>query len=161
MIHLIDNQRRSGASTPRRYRMSLRNHNGFPQCVALIDLLFLLLLFTAMSTQFIRISGIRVDLPSANAPQESVLGKLIVTITPGEYENDCRFYFRDREIKLDELRSIFSRQTERHKKTVIIRCDQKVPMGMLYELTASAHEAGMAVLVASQTPEIKPETRFE
>lgn len=149
------------SSSTRRYRMSLRSHNGFPQCVALIDLLFLLLLFTAMSTQVIRISGIRVDLPQANAPQESVLGKLIVTVTSGEYENDCHFYFRDREIKLDELRQIFSQQSERHKKTVIIRADRKVPLGVLYELTASVHEAGMAVLIASQTPESKPEMRFE
>ena len=90
----------------RRYRTKLRSHNGFPYCVALLDLLFLLLLFVAMSTQVIRISGIKVDLPQADAPQESVLGKLIVTITPGEYENDCRYYFRDREIKLDGLRQI-------------------------------------------------------
>lgn len=148
-------------SPHRRYRMRLRSHNGFPQCIALIDLLFLLLLFTAMSAQVIRISGIRVDLPQANAPQESILGKLIVTVTPGEYDNECRFYFRDREIQLDELRQIFSQQNERHKKTVIIRCDRKVPMGVLYELTASVHEAGMTVLIASQTPETKPEMRFE
>ena len=158
MIHL--NQNRNNSCAPRRYRMSLRSHNGFPQCVALVDLLFLLLLFTAMSTQVIRISGIRVDLPRAEAPHESVLGKLIVTITPGAYENDCRFYFRDRQVTLDELRQSFSQQTERHKKTVIIRCDRKVPLGVLYEVTASAHEAGMAVLIASQSPEVRPEMRF-
>ena len=158
---MIRFKQNNSSSSTRRYRMSLRSHNGFPQCVALIDLLFLLLLFTAMSTQVIRISGIRVDLPQANAPQESVLGKLIVTVTSGEYENDCHFYFRDREIKLDELRQIFSQQSERHKKTVIIRADRKVPLGVLYELTASVHEAGMAVLIASQTPESKPEMRFE
>ena len=157
MIHLKDNS--SGA--PRKYRMTLRSHNGFPQCVALIDLLFLLLLFTAMSTQVIRISGIRVDLPRADAPKESILGKLIVTITPGEYDNECRYFFRDREIKLDELRQIFSQQTERHKKTVIIRADRNIPQGVLYELTTSIHEAGMAVLIASQPPKSKPEMRFE
>ena len=85
---MIRFKQNNSSSSTRRYRMSLRSHNGFPQCVALIDLLFLLLLFTAMSTQVIRISGIRVDLPQANAPQESVLGKLIVTVTSGEYEND-------------------------------------------------------------------------
>ncbi len=147
--------------TTRRYRTNLRSHNGFPYCVALMDLLFLLLLFAAMSTQVIRISGIRVDLPQAVAPQESVLGKLIVTITPGEYESDCRFYFRDRAIQLDELRQIFSQQTERHKKTVIIRSDRKVPTGVLHELIASIHEAGMAVLIAVQTPDARPEMRFE
>ncbi len=157
MIHLRNNS--SGA--PRKYRMTLRSHNGFPQCVALIDLLFLLLLFTAMSTQVIRISGIRVDLPIADAPKESILGKLIVTITPGEYDNECRYFFRDREIKLDELRQIFSQQTERHKKTVIIRADRNIPQGVIYELTASIHEAGMAVLIASQPPKSKPEMRFE
>ena len=108
MIHLNNNP----SGTPRKYRMTLRSHNGFPQCVALIDLLFLLLLFTAMSTQVIRISGIRVDLPRADAPQESILGTLIVTIIPGEDGNECRYFFRDREIKLDELQQIFSQQTE-------------------------------------------------
>ena len=157
MIHLKDNS--SGA--PRKYRMTLRSHTGFPQCVALIDLLFLLLLFTAMSTQVIRISGIRVDLPRADAPKESILGKLIVTITPGEYDNECRYFFRDREIKLDELRQIFSQQTERQKKTVIIRSDRRVPTGVLHELIASIHEAGMAVLIAVQTPDVRPEMRFE
>ncbi|MBR4884530.1 MAG: biopolymer transporter ExbD [Lentisphaeria bacterium] len=145
----------------RRYRTKLRDHNGFPYCVALLDLLFLLLLFVAMSTQVIRISGIKVDLPQADAPQESVLGKLIVTITPGEYENDCRYYFRDREIKLDGLRQIFSQQTERNKKTVIIRSDRKVPAGVLHELISSIHEANMSVLIAVQPPDARPEMHFE
>ena len=145
----------------RRYRTKLRSHNGFPYCVALLDLLFLLLLFVAMSTQVIRISGIKVDLPQADAPQESVLGKLIVTITPGEYENDCRYYFRDREIKLDSLRQIFSQQTERNRKTVIIRSDRKVPTGVLHELISSIHEANMSVLIAVQTPDARPEMNFE
>ena len=147
--------------TARRYRTNLRSHNGLPYCVALLDLMFLLLLFTAMSTQVIRISGIRVDLPQADAPQESVLGKLVVTITPGEYENECRFYFHDREIKLDELQSKFSQEKERHKKTVIIRSDRKVPTGVLHKLIASIHEAGMAVLIAVQTPDARPEMSFE
>ena len=145
----------------RRYRSRLRSHSGFPYCVALIDLLFLLLLFTAVSTQVIKISGIRVDLPQANAPQESVLGKLVVTVTGGQDEKSCRYYFRDREIKLDELQSIFSREKERHKKTVIIRSDRKVPMGALHELIAEINGAGMPVLIAVQTPDSKPEIRFE
>ena len=158
MIHFKEMNR---VVAKRRFRMRLRSHSGFPSCVAIIDLLFLLLMFATMSTQVIRISGIRVNLPQANAPQESVLGKLIVTITPGEYESDCRFYFRDREIKLDELRQIFSEQTERHKKTVIVRSDRKVPAGVLNELVASVHEAGMTVLIAVQTPDVRPEMRFE
>ena len=158
MIHFKEMNR---VVAKRRFRMRLRSHSGFPSCVAIIDLLFLLLMFATMSTQVIRISGIRVNLPQANAPQESVLGKLIVTITPGEYESDCRFYFRDREIKLDELRQIFSEQTERHKKTVIVRSDRKVPAGVLNELVASVHEAGMTVLIAVQTPDVRPEMRCE
>jgi hypothetical protein len=42
----------------RRYRTTLRNHNSFIHCVAFINLLFLLLIFTALATQVVRISGI-------------------------------------------------------------------------------------------------------
>ena len=147
--------------TVRRYRTRLKPLWKVSQCLAILDLFLLLLFFILLSSSVVRISGIRVDLPQANAPQESVLGKLVVTVTPGEDENSCRYYFRDREIKLDELQSIFSREKERHKKTVIIRSDRKVPMGALHELIAEINGAGMPVLIAVQTPDSKPEIRFE
>ena len=158
MIHLTDS---SSGVVRRRYRTTLRCHNSFPQCVALIDLLFILLLFVALTTQVTRLSGIRVDLPQVEAPLETVLGKLIVTVTPGEYESDCRIFFRDRELSLDELRQIFSQQTDRHEKTVVIRADRKVPSGVLYELVASANEAKLAALIAVQAPDARTEMRFE
>ena len=158
MIRLNPNS----SGTSRHYRTNLKSHNGFPHCTALIDVLFLLLLFIAIASQAVRISGIRVDLPKVDAPQETVLGKLIVTVTPADYDGDCRIFFRDRQVTLDELRQQLSLQSDsRNSKTVVIRADNRVPGGVLYELVSAAHEAGMPALIAVQSPDARPEMRFE
>lgn len=147
--------------TPRRYRSRLRAHNGFPHCVAFIDLFFLLLLFAALASQVVRISGIKVELPQVEAPEETILGKLIVSVTPAGYDGECQIYYRDRAVTLDELRQIFSQESDRQNKTVVIRADSKVPSGVLNELISAIHGAKMAVLIAVQTPNARPEMRFE
>ncbi len=146
--------------TLRRYRSKLRGHNSFIICIALVNLFFLLLLFAALATQVVRISGIKVNLPQAEAPQETVLGKLIVAVTAND-DGEFGFYFRDRKMSLDELRQNFNDVKGRHNKTVIICADSKVPSGMLYELISVVHEANMAVLIAVQPPDARPEMRFE
>lgn len=144
----------------RRYRTTLRNHNSFIHCVAFINLLFLLLIFTALATQVVRISGIKVNLPRAEAPQETVLGKLIVSVAAND-NGEYQYYFRNRALSFDALRKEFQDLKERRNKTVIIRADDKVPSGTLNKLISEVHQADMAVLIAVQPPDARPEMRFE
>ena len=145
----------------RRYHTALRGHNGFPYSVALIDLFFLLLLFITMSTLEVRISGIRVDLPKVDAPMETVVDKLIVTVKPLDYDGGYEIYFRDRKVTEDELRRIFSGDKHRRYKTVVVRADRSLPSGVLYKVVACARDNEMAVLIAVQPQDVRQETRFE
>ena len=52
----------------RRYAPKLKPKTGWPELTALIDVLFLSLLFFALSGSFVRVSGIGVELPRMEAP---------------------------------------------------------------------------------------------
>ena len=68
----------------RRYAPKLKPKTGWPEVTALIDVLFIMLLFFALSGSFVRISGIRVDLPRYTAPNKADVERLVVTVSPPE-----------------------------------------------------------------------------
>ena len=47
----------------RRYKPGLKPKSGWPELTALIDVLFLVLLFLFLSSSFVRVTGIRVNPP--------------------------------------------------------------------------------------------------
>ena len=47
----------------RRYRPRLKCFGGWPELTALVDILFLALLFFVLASSFVQVSGVRVSLP--------------------------------------------------------------------------------------------------
>lgn len=145
----------------RRYRSRLKLSAKPAYFIALADLFFLLLFFILMASTVVRVSGIKVDLPRANVPQATWLGKAILTIAPPEEPGKpCRIYFRDRMMDENQLRNELLTAGEQ-EKVLVIRADQDVPSGVLSEIMAIAEAAQMETFIAVQKPELRPETRFE
>ena len=149
-------------SAGRRYRPRRRTGSYFSGVVALVDLFFILLFFILTASSVVRISGIKVDLPRARAPQAAGLGRAIVTIAPPAVPGAaCRIYYRDRELSEDELRGEL-RKSPPAEKILVIRADQSIPSGQLSKVMAIAEETGISTFIAVSEPKRGGrEMRFE
>lgn len=78
-MKLSTNQINEKAVTMRRYRSRLTPLTGRPDLTPLINVMFLVLIFFMLSSSFVQVSGIRVDLPEVNAPSSIDIEKFIVS----------------------------------------------------------------------------------
>lgn len=144
----------------RRYTSRLKPLWRIDQYIALVDLSFLLLFFLLLSSSVVRISGIRVNLPRTDVPQTAGMSGAILTITPPAADGEnCRIYFRDRQIDTDQLRRELLSDT-RKEKVLVIRADEGVPSGILMKIVSIAESAKMESFFAVQPLANRSETRF-
>ena len=99
MISSNNSQRRIGT---RRYRTRLQPLSGRPDLTPLVDVMFLALIFFMISSSFVQVSGIRVDLPQANATTVADIEKFIISIAWSEKES--LIYFNDQQVSWETLK---------------------------------------------------------
>jgi biopolymer transport protein ExbD len=91
----------------------------------------------------------------------SGFGRTILTIIPPvQPSGECRIYFRDRQITLDQLRRDLI-SGSRREKVLIIRADKDIPAGVLSQVIGIAEAARMESFIAVQPLKSRSETRFE
>ena len=147
----------------RRYRTRLRLLSGWPELTALIDILFLALLVFVISSSFVRVSGISVELPRLSAPDTAVLERYIVTITPPDLEHSQgTIYYRDRPVTHDELRQSLNELHDRSKQaSVVIRADRRVPFSEVAAVMAIAETAQLPSFIAVLSSDVRRGASFE
>ena len=155
--------RRENKIGRRRYAPSLKPKSGWPELTALIDVLFLILLFFALSGSFVRISGIGVELPRIQAPSVANVERLVVTVSPPDAPGKpCQIFFQDKLVPLEMLRQNFFKLNDSSGRSSIIICaDRRVPFDTVARIMASAEEAKISSFIALAPPNVKRETRFE
>ncbi|MBQ4328992.1 MAG: biopolymer transporter ExbD [Lentisphaeria bacterium] len=145
----------------RRYRTRLRPLWRIGECLAVLDVFLLILFFILLASSVTRISGIRVNLPQSDVPLTSGFGRTILTIIPPvQSGGECRIYFRDRQITLEQLRRDLV-SGSRREKVLIIRADKDIPAGVLSQVIGIAEAARMESFIAVQPLKSRSETRFE
>lgn len=147
----------------RRYRTRLRLLSGWPELTALIDILFLALLVFVISSSFVRVSGISVELPRLPAPDTAVLERYIVTITPPDQEHpQGTIYYRDKQVNHEELRRRLSEVHDRAKQaSVVIRADRRVPFSEVATVMAIAEAAQLPSFIAVLSSDDRRSASFE
>ncbi len=111
----------------------------------LIDVVFLLLIFFMLSSQFIARPGIRVSLPRASTAEPHPGEDIIVSITEGG-----SLYLDGEEITLESLPAkLKAKVAESEEKTVIVRADEKINLGLAVKVMDIAREANAQGLVIS------------
>lgn len=111
----------------------------------LIDVVFLLLIFFMLSSHFVTEPGIKLTLPT------SVTAKLYpdedITIYISE---DNSVYLNREEVTLDDLPDILRTKIQTSgKKTVIIKADEKIDLGLAVKVMDIAKQAEAEGLVIS------------
>ena len=111
----------------------------------LIDVVFLLLIFFMLSSHFVTQPGIKITLPSAVTARLHPEEDIIISIT-----EDNNLYLNERLVTLENL----SEQLEieiikTEKKTVIIKADEKIDLGLAVKVMDIAREADAERLIIS------------
>jgi len=147
----------------RRYRTRLRSLSGWPELTALIDILFLALLVLEISSSFVRVSGISVELPRLPAPDTAMLERYIVTITPPDQEHpQGTIYYRDKPVDHQELSRRLSEIKDHSKQArVVIRADRRVPFSEVAAVMAIAEAEKLPSFIAVFSPDDRPGASFE
>jgi biopolymer transport protein ExbD len=111
----------------------------------LIDVVFLLLIFFMLSSHFVTQPGIKITLPSAITARLHPEEDIIISIT-----EDSNLYLNERLVTLENLLEQLSVEiTKTEKKTVIIKADEKIDLGLAVKVMDIAKQAETEKLIIS------------
>jgi biopolymer transport protein ExbD len=115
----------------------------------LIDIVFLLLIFFMLSSHFVTHPGIKITLPTAVTGELHPEDEILIFIA-----SDSRLYLNEEEMDLESLPGKLSlKLVEAKKKTVIIKADEKIDLGLAVKVMDIAKQAEAEGLVISTKAE--------
>ena len=106
---------------------------------SLTDIVFLLLVFFLLTSQFVIQTGVKVKLPASKLNEQSLPTKLIVSITEDQsiYVGDEITDIGSVAIKLDKLRASIA------DNNLVIRADKSVDIDLVIQVIDAAKAAGI------------------
>lgn len=115
---------------------------------ALIDMVFILLIFFIVTTSFVRESGVAVDRPTSVRAAAVASGFVAVAIT-----RDGSVHIAGRSIAPNDQQAIAAALHEGGSRRVVIQADRRATTGLLLEVMDSCLAAGAdQVDVAAELP---------
>lgn len=108
---------------------------------SMTDVIFLLLIFFMLTSNFVTPSGLPVNLPSSKS-SEIVMQKVSVTIT-----KDLQYFVNDKKVSINQLEGELRDQFAGKEGVVVLHCDKSVPVEYLVEVAgiATALEARVSI----------------
>ena len=126
----------------------LRRVRAEPGMTAMIDIIFLLLLFFVLSSSFVLQPGVKVELPRTVTQEHPVRKDLILIIS-----RDERVFLNNDQVP---LKSLWGRLIEELKVQpeglMIIRADKGVPHGLVVQVMDIAKQAGALSMSIATAP---------
>ena len=135
---------------PIRVKTKLKIFSGLPSLVLYFCVFFILLVFFMLSSNFVPLRGVEVNLPRTGGQLIYTSRNFVVTI-----DKDSRIYFNDAvvkdsgELKRHLSESLNSRGFQPDKERIIIRCDIHAPLATVAEVLAVAEELNVNALFMS------------
>ena len=111
---------------------------------SMTDIVFLLLIFFMLTSNFITPSGLPVSLPSAKK-SKIVMQKASVTIT-----KDLKYYINDRRITRSQIERELRRELNGEEAMVTLHIDKSVPTEYLVEVAGIAASLNAKVSIATK-----------
>ncbi len=111
----------------------------------LIDIVFLLLIFFMLSSNFISQTGIKLTLPESESSKIHSDKENVVFIS-----SESDIYLNEKKVSLDELQSLLTVKLDAaQKKNVIIKADKKIDLELAVKVMDIAKEAKAEGLIIS------------
>jgi len=123
---------------------------GWLVIVPLLDVVFLLVFFLLLSSNFILQPGIAISMPFSRFTLGPQLNQQIISITGGAAP---AIYFRDQKVTLEQLGPLLDK-VRTQNGSIVIRADRFTPYEMVVEVANTALERGIAsvALATSAAP---------
>jgi len=116
---------------------------------SLIDIVFLLLIYFLLTTNFMVDEGIKVQLPQADATSPQVQKEITISI-----DKDGRIFLDNRQIPLHELfQSLKGRLHGKNDAPVVIKADRSIALNTAVRVMDVAKAAGAGRLVLATEKE--------
>ncbi|MEI8245981.1 MAG: biopolymer transporter ExbD [Lentisphaerota bacterium] len=142
------------------FKSRLKPLSGRPDLTPMLAVLFLLLIFFMLSSSFVQVSGIKVDLPEIGTKGTLGVEKFVITVTMTE--SGSEIYFNEKVVSWESLKQELANVSNYSTSaTVILRADQKTPFGTISKIMSIAEKANLSVFIATVPPKKKQETTFE
>ena len=128
---------------PIQVKTKLKIFSGLPSLVLYFCVFFILLVFFMLSSNFVPLRGVEVELPRTGGRLLYTSRNYVVTI-----DKDSRIYFNDAAVSgADELKrqlseSLNARGFQPDKERIIIRCDVHAPLTTVAEILSVAEDIG-------------------
>ncbi len=134
---------------------------GRPDLTPLVDVFFILLLFFLLSSSFIQISGVQVELPRVEASYTGgSMERHIITVAWAPKGN--QIYFNDMPLTLDALKQeLANLGLTRPQSSIFLYCDYRVPSGQALEILTLARKANLPVVYATMPKNKTEQTVFQ
>jgi biopolymer transport protein ExbD len=122
---------------------------GWLMIVPAIDLVFLLIFFLLLSSNFILQPGIAVSLPFSRFTLGPLQNRQIISITGG---GAPAIYFRDQKTTLEKIGPLLD-AAKRENRSIVIKADRLTPYELVVAVTNAALEHGISsVALATALP---------
>lgn len=125
-------------------------HFGWLGLVTMLNIVFLLIFFVLLSSNFVLQPGISVVLPLSRFTLGPQVNPQIVSITGGAIP---AIYFRDQKVALDQLGPLLD-TAKREGRPVIIKADRFTPYEVVMSVTNAALEHGITSVSLATAPQL-------
>ena len=135
---------------PIQVKTKLKIFSGLPSLVLYFCVFFILLIFFMLSSNFVPLRGVEVNMPRIGGNLVYASRSFVVTI-----DKESRIYFNDAVVKdIGELKGqlselIHSGKLRPDKERIIIRCDVNAPLTTIAEILSVAEELNLNALFMS------------
>jgi biopolymer transport protein ExbD len=123
-------------------------HFGWLAVIPMLDVVFILIFFLVLGSNFILQPGIAVTVPMSRFALAPQINPRIVSITGGAAP---AIYFRDQKISLEELGPLLD-ATKREGRPIIVKADRLTPYALVVAVTNSALEHGISSVSLATAP---------
>jgi biopolymer transport protein ExbD len=113
--------------------------------IPLVNVLFLVVFFFALSSRFVLQPGMAVTLPSAGFTFNPRPNAQIVAVTAAPVPN---IFYHDQRVTVDELRGHLN-EVAIKDRTLILRADKNTPYDLVVRITDEALRMGYSVMLAT------------
>jgi biopolymer transport protein ExbD len=116
--------------------------------IPLLDVIFLLIFFLVLSSNFILQPGISVSVPLSRFTLGPQINPQIISITGGAAP---AIYFRDQKVALAQLGPLLD-EAKKEGRPIIIKADRLTPYALVVEVTNLSLERGITSVALATTP---------
>ncbi|HHE54628.1 MAG TPA: biopolymer transporter ExbD [Caldithrix abyssi] len=116
----------------------------------LIDVLFILIIFFAVSSTFLEQPGIELDLPKAKSSEGHTTQRVIIYV-----DKDQNIFLNDNIVSINNLIDEVKKLSDiREDKSIVVKADASVPHGLVITIMDLLRQQGIYKIVVST---VKPQ----